>query len=170
MNSCVCKIFKDSQDKRPALLPLVFKTFYSKHRVSPANQSKSHRHGGGRTKSPSARSARLPWKHRHLQIKPSVARERLISFPPLSLLLRKTIFTTSDLQNVAKYVPRGASLTAQTVKNLPAMQETQVRSLDGKDSLEIGMTTHSSILAWKIPCTEEPGGPQSMRWQRLREY
>ena len=88
----------------------------------------------------------------------------------LSLLLRKTIFTTSDLQNVAKYVPRGASLTAQTVKNLPAMQETQVRSLDGKDSLEIGMTTHSSILAWKIPCTDEPGGPQSMRWQRLREY
>ena len=88
----------------------------------------------------------------------------------LSLLLRKTIFTTSDLQNVAKYVPRGASLMAQTVKNLPAMQETQVRSLDGEDPLEIGMTTHSSILSWKIPWTEEPGGLQSMGWQRLREY
>ena len=59
---------------------------------------------------------------------------------------------------------------AQTVKNLPAMQETQVRSLGGKDPLEIGMTIHSSILAWKIPWTEEPGGLQSMGWQRLRHY
>ena len=59
---------------------------------------------------------------------------------------------------------------AQTVKNLPAMQETQVRYLDGEDPLEIGMTTHSSILAWKIPWREEPGGPQSMGWQRLRQY
>ena len=47
---------------------------------------------------------------------------------------------------------------AQTVKNLPAMQETEVRSLGGEYPLEIGMTTHSSILAWKIPRTEEPGG------------
>ena len=68
------------------------------------------------------------------------------------------------------YVPKGASLMAQTVKNLPAMQETQVRSLDGADPLEIGMTTHSSILSWKIPWTEEPGGLQSMGWQRLGEY
>ena len=59
---------------------------------------------------------------------------------------------------------------AQTVKNLPAMQETQVRSLDGEDPLEIGITTHSTILAWKIPWTEEPGGLQSMGWQRLRHY
>ena len=57
---------------------------------------------------------------------------------------------------------------AQTVKNLPAMQETEVRSLGGEDPLEIGMTTHSSILAWKIPWTKEPGGLQSMGWQRLR--
>ena len=57
---------------------------------------------------------------------------------------------------------------AQTVKNLPAMQETEVRSLGGEDPLEIGMTTHSSILAWKIPRTKEPGGLQSMGWQRLR--
>ena len=57
---------------------------------------------------------------------------------------------------------------AQTVKNLPAIQETEVRSLGGEDPLEIGMTTHSSILSWKIPWTKEPGGLQSMGWQRLR--
>ena len=48
------------------------------------------------------------------------------------------------------------------VENLPAMQETQVRSLDQEDPLEKEMTIHSSILAWKIPWTEEPGGLQSM--------
>ena len=48
-----------------------------------------------------------------------------------------------------------ASLEAQTVKNLPAMQETQVQSLDQKDLLEKGMAIHSSILAWRIPWTEE---------------
>ena len=48
------------------------------------------------------------------------------------------------------------------VKNLPAMQETWVRSLGWEDSLEKGMATHSSILAWRIPRTEESGGPQSM--------
>ena len=47
---------------------------------------------------------------------------------------------------------------AQTVKNLSAMQETLVRSLGWEDSLEKGMATHASILAWRIPWTEEPGG------------
>ena len=47
---------------------------------------------------------------------------------------------------------------AQSVKNLPARQETQVRSLDGKDPLEKQMAPHSGILAWKIPQTEEPDG------------
>jgi len=51
-----------------------------------------------------------------------------------------------------------ASLVAQTVKNLPAMQEIWVQSLSQKDPLEKGMTTHSSILAWRIPWTEEPSG------------
>ena len=51
---------------------------------------------------------------------------------------------------------------AQTVKNLLAMQETQVRSLGQKDPLEKGMTTHSSILAWRISWTEEIGGLQSL--------
>ena len=50
-----------------------------------------------------------------------------------------------------------ASPVAQTVKNLPAMQETQVQSLGGKYTLEKGTATHSSILAWRIPWTEEPG-------------
>ena len=51
---------------------------------------------------------------------------------------------------------------AQTVKNLPAMQETQVQSLGQEDPLEKEMATYSSILAWRIPWTEEPGGLQSM--------
>ena len=55
-----------------------------------------------------------------------------------------------------------ASLVAQMVKNLPVMQETQVWSLGQKDHLEKGMATHSSILAWRIPWTEETGGLQSM--------
>ena len=52
----------------------------------------------------------------------------------------------------------GASLVALMVKNLPAMQETCVQSLDREDPLEKGMATHSSILAWRIPWTEEPRG------------
>ena len=55
-----------------------------------------------------------------------------------------------------------------TVQNLPAMQETQVRSLGWEDTLEKGMAIHSSILAWKIPWTEEPVGVQSMGSQRVR--
>ena len=60
-----------------------------------------------------------------------------------------------------------ASLLAQSVKNLPAMQETQVQSLGWEDPLEKEMATHSSILAWKILWTEEPGGLQSMGLQRV---
>ena len=55
-----------------------------------------------------------------------------------------------------------ASLIAQQVKNLPARQETWVQFLGREDSLEKEMAIHSSILAWKIPWTEEPGGLQSM--------
>ena len=61
----------------------------------------------------------------------------------------------------------GASLVAQTVKNLPAMQKTQVRSLGQEDPLEKEMATHSSILAWRIPWTEQPHGLQSMGSQRV---
>ena len=55
-----------------------------------------------------------------------------------------------------------ASLVTQRVKNLPAMQETQVQSLGREDPLEKGMTPHSSILAWRVPWSEESGGLQSM--------
>ena len=51
---------------------------------------------------------------------------------------------------------------AQVVKNLPAMQETWVQSLGGEDPLEKGMVTHSSVLAWRTPWTEEPGGPKDL--------
>ena len=63
----------------------------------------------------------------------------------------------------------GTSLVAQTVKCLPAMQETQVQSLGQEDPLEKAMATHSSTLAWKIPWTEEPGRLQSMGLQRVRQ-
>ena len=56
---------------------------------------------------------------------------------------------------------------AQTEKNPPAMQDTGVRSLGWEDPLEKGMATHSSILAWKILWTEEPGGSQFMGSQRV---
>ena len=59
------------------------------------------------------------------------------------------------------------SLVAQTVKCLPTMQETRVQSLGQEDLLEKEMATHSSILAWKIPWTEEPGRLQSMGLQRV---
>ena len=53
---------------------------------------------------------------------------------------------------------------AQLVKNRPAMQKTPVRFLGQEEPLEKGMAAHSSILAWEIPWTEEPGGLQSMEW------
>ena len=56
---------------------------------------------------------------------------------------------------------------AQTVKNLPAMQATWVPSLGQADLLEKGMATHSSILAWRVPWTEEPGGLRSVGSQRV---
>ena len=61
-------------------------------------------------------------------------------------------------------------MVAQVVKNPPAMREIWVRSLGREDPLEEGMTTHSSILAWRIPRKEEPGGLQSTGLQRVRHY
>ena len=69
---------------------------------------------------------------------------------------------------VAPLLYVGASLWAQTVKNLSAMQETLFQSLGQEESLEKGMATYSSILAWRIPWTEEPGGLQSMGSHRVR--
>ena len=64
----------------------------------------------------------------------------------------------------------GASLVVQSVKNLPATQETQVLPLGRDDPLEKGMATHSIILAWRIPWTEEPGGLQFIGLQRAGHY
>ena len=63
---------------------------------------------------------------------------------------------------------REASLVAETEKSLPAVWETGVQSLGGEDALEKEMATHSSIFAWRIPWTEEPGGLQSMGSQRVQ--
>ena len=64
--------------------------------------------------------------------------------------------------------PHEASQVAQRVKNPPGMQETQVQSLDWEDPLEEGMAIHSSILAWRIPWTEEPGWLLSVGLQKVR--
>ena len=69
------------------------------------------------------------------------------------------------LINIALNIP---SLVVQTVENLPAVQETQVRFLSWEDPVEKEMATHSSILAWRIPWTEKPGGLQSIGSQRVR--
>ena len=61
----------------------------------------------------------------------------------------------------------GSSLVVQSVKSLPAMQETWIQSLGQENPLEKGLATHSSILAWEIPWTEEPGGLQSMQSQAV---
>ena len=68
------------------------------------------------------------------------------------------------------YIRSRASLVAQSVKNLPEVQETQVQSLGQKNPLKKEVENHSSILAWKIPWTEEPGELQSMGSQRVRHY
>ena len=81
--------------------------------------------------------------------------------------LRARALTQSRNRNLLE-THQWASLVTQWVKNLPAMQETQVQSLGREDPLEKGMATHSRILAWKIPWTEEPGGLHSMGLQRVR--
>ena len=89
---------------------------------------------------------------------------------PEELQIQFNNFTIGRNKNgnlVSKWAKDWASLVAQLVKNLPAVRETQVRSLGWEDPLEKEMATHSSILAWKISWTEEPGGLQSMGSQRV---
>ena len=71
------------------------------------------------------------------------------------------------VRNILSYAYSWASLVAHMVKNLLAMWETQVQSLGQEDPLEEEMATHSSILAWRIPWTKEPGRLQSMGSQRV---
>ena len=105
-------------------------------------------HGLGTLSSP-VRS--LSVKRHHAIRVPRPYTEHLASYPSLQ-----------SLNHI-----RGASLVAQMVTNLPAMQESWVWSLDQEDPLEKGMGIHSSILAWRIPWTEEPDGLQSMALQRV---
>ena len=73
------------------------------------------------------------------------------------------------MKNIYHFHPVSwASLVAQTVKTLPTMWETWVHFLSWEDPLEEGMATHSSILAWRFPWTEKPGGLESMESQRVR--
>ena len=77
------------------------------------------------------------------------------------------VFVLIVVMYISLYGNKGASLVALMVKSLPAVRETQVQSLGQEDPLEKEMATHSSILAWKIPWTEEPGRLQSMGSQRV---
>ena len=88
--------------------------------------------------------------------------------PPLGrCVLSKSQDSLIHLHNLPGPMDVWASLGAQMVKCLPAMEETRVRSLGQEDPLEKEMATHCSILAWRIPWTEEPGGLQSMWSQRV---
>ena len=87
-----------------------------------------------------------------------------LNIPAQSLLPRMVHFLVDVILFV---VCRGVPLVAQSVRNLPADQETWVWPLGQEDPLEKRTAPHSSILAWRIPWTEEPGGPQSMGRQRV---
>ena len=82
----------------------------------------------------------------------------------------KTQTQLSDFTFTFLYILLIVSLVAQTVKHLPAMWETWLRSLGREDPLEKEMATHSSILAWRILWTEEPGGLQSMGLQGVGHF
>ena len=86
------------------------------------------------------------------------------------LLLERKVMTNLDSIFKSRDItlPKKVCLVAQRLKRLPPMRETQVRSLGWEDPLEKEMVTHSSILAWRIPWTEEPGRLQSIGLQRVR--
>ena len=83
------------------------------------------------------------------------------------LIIERAVTQTNTLICLVKFVVNGASMVAEMVNNLPIMQETWVLSPAQEDPLEKGRVTHSSILAWRIPWTEELGGLQSMGSQRV---
>ena len=96
------------------------------------------------------------WKSSHIKKENGTPHGFLVPM----LLFAKT-------KSILCYFPSLASLVSQSLKRLPAMWETWVWSLGQKDPLEKEMATHSSILAWRIPWMEEPGGLQSMGLQRV---
>ena len=81
------------------------------------------------------------------------------------LLITNIAETRNSQMYLSSFSLFRTTVVAQTVKNLPAVRESVIQSLGLQDPLEKGMATHSSILAWRIPWTEEPGGLQSMRSQ-----
>ena len=91
-----------------------------------------------------------------------------LNFFPSFFLNKQRHDRTRVITIIYSLLERRQLLLAQMVKNLPAMQETCVQSLGREDPLEKEMATHSSILAWRIPWTEEPGGLQFMGSQRVR--
>ena len=97
--------------------------------------------------------------------------ESLLWPPAATVFLSFLGLTWESLKNYhqLREDKKGPSLVAQMVKNLPAMREIWIRYLRWEDPLEKGIATHSSILAWRIPGTEEPGGLQSMGLQRVRD-
>ena len=103
-----------------------------------------------------------------------ISSARLLDVPPLiptnqyNCKRKVTMHKSKPVFLVLSLFQFGASLVAQKVKNLPAVQETQVCSMGREDSLKKGMATYSSILAWRITWTEEPGGLQFMGSQRVR--
>ena len=93
----------------------------------------------------------------------------ILEINPLSVSSFANIFSRSvGLLFVVVYGFLWASLVAQRLKRLPARRETRIQSLGREDPLEKEMVTHSSILVWRIPWTEEPGRLQSMGLQRVR--
>ena len=107
----------------------------------------------------------------HWRIDPASVTKRLLSLSPKrrswepSVTNTHVSITQVNKQNITSMLESAqASPMAQTVKSRPAMQETQVQSLGLEDPLEKGMATHSSILAQKIPQTEEPGGLHTVHW------
>ena len=83
------------------------------------------------------------------------------------LWLLGTLFQVVQESMLDQLLRNWASLVAHSVKSLPLLQETQIHCLSRENPLEKGMATHSSVLAWRIPWTEEPGGLQSIGLQRV---
>ena len=100
----------------------------------------------------------LPGKH--------YGRRSLVGYSPWGHKVRHDLATKQQQNPKGRYIRvlffKGASLVTDMVKNPPVMRETWVWSLGWEDSLEEGMVTHSGVLAWRIPWTEEPGGLQSI--------